>query len=141
MMIPHQKALPVALCLFSLTGLTAYTVIRHPVPRQPPKAHPTRLADDDQWMADHGRPDFVQFDYFDRLAPRWHLASPIGKGFAGWAHSDVECLTYIQSHVTVFFVRAAKTGADMKDSDRLAWKLFGCSDSRTGHLERCPLQP
>lgn len=127
------------ICLIAIAGLTAYSLIRRPA--VPPTPHPPgRLADHDQWVADHGKADLVGFDRFDRLATEvWRLPIPLHQGFVGWKDSEVEWMTYIRPHVAVFFVMVTGPGTDYSDSNHLAWKLFGCSDSRTGQLlPECP---
>jgi hypothetical protein len=99
---------------------------------------PVRLGDDRQWVADHGQPDRVGLDYFDRLATQvWRLPS----SGAGWQHSDVEVMTYGQAHVNVFFVMVPRDGLGWTDDfrDQFTWEFYGCSDSRTDRLlVKCP---
>ena len=122
-----MKPLILILGAAALAGLTALIPAVPHAPPAPPV--PVRLADNDRWVADHGKADLVGFDYFDRLASQvWHL--PQEQGCCGWAHSDVEWMTYRKAHVTVFFVLAAKPGVD--DPAHPRWTFFGCSDSGTG---------
>jgi len=114
-------------------GLIAFVFCVDTHHARPQAAAPIRLSDHDQWVADHGQADLVGFDYFDHLAYNfWHLPIPMHQGFAGWEHRDVECMTYIRPHVTVFFVMAAKPRSD--DPLDYDWPFFGCSDARTGRV-------
>ena len=87
--------------------------------------------DRQRWVAEHGDPDLMAIDYFDRLAREvWHL--PIGKGQFGWAHTDVDCLVYRKSRLIVFFVLAKSDGPGSDFG--YDFLFYGCANSRTGRL-------